>query len=164
MGLTAAGIGSLAAVPFVAPGERVDWYTSAVSAAIGVVPLVVAPPAVIGDAARVHAAVVTLPPGDDTGVCNLLAEAERALDADAADQTFQQSWWLHAGNVAFNAGVLLFLGLGYHHWTAGLINGVSGVAVGEVLILTQPSATVEDAVTYRRGLWSPEIAARISLP
>jgi len=78
----------------------------------------------------------------------LLADAERKLAADAADERWQQGWWTHAGNIAFNTGVLLFLGLGYHHWTSGLINGLSGAAVGETIILTQPTGAIDDASAY----------------
>lgn len=162
-GVGGAGIVSLAAVPFVAPGDRVDWYTGAVSSAIGVVPFLVAPLAVIKDAPRLHAAILTLPAEDERALCSLLAEAEARLDADAGDEALQQRWWIHAGNLAFNTGILLFLGLGFHHWSSGIINGVAGTAVGEAMIFTQPTATVDDALTYRRGDWRPEAAAGFGL-
>ena len=163
VGIAASGVASLAVVPFVARGDRVDWYTSAVSAAFGVIPLALAPPAVIRDARVLHerreeaeAAAAAHPgasgrgPGSD-GVCALLADAEARLSRDAEDQRRQQSWWLHAGNVVFNTGVALFLGLGFHHWTSGLINGGAGLVVGEALILTQPTRTIDDLRRYRAG-------------
>jgi hypothetical protein len=159
IGIGAAGLGSLAPVPFVAAGDRVDWYTGAVSAAIGVVPFLVSPLEVTRDAPALRASIGTMlettidasPRGDDARVCALLADAERKLLADAADERWQQGWWIHAGNVAFNTGVLLFLGLGYQHWTSGLINGISGVAVGEAIILTQPTGARDDASAYGRA-------------
>lgn len=154
LGIGAAGVGSLAAVPFVKREDRVDWYAGAVSAAIGVVPFVVSPLTVTREAPRLHLALTALPSDDDAGVCPLLVDAEHKLDASAANQAWQQGWWIHAGNVAFNTGLLLFLGLGYHHWTSGIINGVAGAAVGEVIIFTQPTSTVDDAALYRRGTWS----------
>ena len=139
-------------MPFVAAGDRIDWYTGAASAAIGVVPFLVSPLKVTRDAPALRAAIAAWPaPVDDARVCALLADAERKLIADAADERWQQGWWIHAGNVAFNTGVLLFLGLGYHHWTSGLINGISGVAVGEAIILTQPTGASDDARTYLRS-------------
>lgn len=153
LGIGAAGVGSLAAVPFVAREDRVDWYAGAVSAAIGVVPFAVSPLSVTREAPRLHLALAALPPDDDAGLCPLLVDAERKLESSAANQAWQQGWWIHAGNVAFNTGLLLFLGLGYHHWTSGIINGVAGAAVGEAIIFTQPTSTVEDAALYRRGTW-----------
>src|SRR5438552_4447817 len=50
LGIGASGVASLVVAPFDDPANRVDWYTSAASAAVGVVPLVVAPLAVIRDA------------------------------------------------------------------------------------------------------------------
>jgi hypothetical protein len=144
VGIGASGVVSLAVVPF----DRVDWYTSAASAAVGVIPLAVAPLAVIRDAREVHAR-RTGPPSVD--VCALLADAEARLVRDADNQRQQQAWWFHAGNVAFNTGVALFLGLGFHHWTSGLINGGAGLAVGEALILTQPTRTIDDLRDYRAG-------------
>ena len=76
------------------------------------------------DAPALRDAIAALPPEDDARVCAVLAQAERMLADDAHDERWQQAWWTHAGNVAFNTGVLLFLGLGYHHWTSGLINGL----------------------------------------
>ena len=150
IGIGGAGLASLAVVPFVAPGDRVDWYTSAVSAAVGVLPFVLAPLEVMADAPKVHGA-LTLRPLDDARVCAVLAEAERSLVASAADERLQTRWFAHAGNLAFNTAVLLFLGLGYHHWTSGLINGLSGVVVGEALILTQPTGLIDAASAYARG-------------
>jgi hypothetical protein len=147
-GIAVSGLASLAVVPFVQHGDRVDWYTSAASAAVGVIPFVVAPLAVTRDARELHAKVLA---NADAGadVCRLLADAESRLIHDAADQRSQQRWYVHAGNVAFNTGVTLFLGLGFHHWTSGLINGLSGVAVGEAIILTQPVGTIKDLDLYR---------------
>jgi hypothetical protein len=149
VGIGASGVASLGVVPFVDHRDRVDWYTSAASAAVGVIPLAVAPLAVIRDARELHARRMAGPAAGD--VCALLADAEERLVRDADDQRHQQAWWFHAGNVAFNTGVTLFLGLGFHHWTSGLINGAAGVVVGEALILTQPTRTIEDLRAYRAG-------------
>ena len=149
VGIGASGVASLAVVPFVSHAERVDWYTSAASAAVGVIPLAVAPLAVIRDARELHARRAGGSAAAD--VCALLADAEARLVRDADDQRQQQAWWFHAGNVAFNAGVTLFLGLGFHHWESVIINGAAGVVVGEALILTQPTRTIDDLRAYRAG-------------
>ena len=146
------GVGSLAVAPFVAPEHRVDWYTSAVSSAIGIMPFAIAPPAVIRDARELGAQ------GSD--VCVTLAGAELRLVHSADDQQQRLVWWYHVGNLAFNTGVTLFLGLGYGHWTAGLINGISGLAIGEAIYFTQPTATIEDLRTYRTGALTLTYAGR----
>jgi hypothetical protein len=58
---------------------------------------------------------------------------------------------VHVGNVVLNAGVGLFLGLGYHHWVAGALNFASGAAIGEVIIFTQPTNVVDGLRRYRDG-------------
>ncbi|HET6282336.1 MAG TPA: hypothetical protein VFH73_15325 [Polyangia bacterium] len=152
IGIGAAGVASLVPVPFVSAGDRVDWYAGAASAAIGVVPFLLSPLSVTHDGPKLHAAVMAAAPLDDDGrVCTLLADAEWMLAADAANQRWQQGWWIHAGNIAFNTGVMLFLGLGYHHWTSGIINGVAGAAVGETIIFTQPTGSIDDLAAYQRG-------------
>ena len=143
-------------MPFVAAKDRVDWYVSAATAAVGVVPLLAVPLEVHArraEAARGHRGG---PLDDDARVCALLADAEGKLAADAADERWQRGWWMHAGNLAFNTGVLLFLGLGYHHWSSGLINGLAGAAVGEALLFTQPTGAIDAAATYRRGALAGE--------
>ena len=145
-----AGAASLAAVAFVAPADRVDWYAGAITAAVGVVSFLIAPPRVIADSRALRARLGVLPDAAPAAeVCSVLADAEARLVRDAADQRLQQSWWLHLGNLAFNTGVLLVLGLGFGHWASGLINGGVGAAVGEAIIFTQPTATIGDLAAYR---------------
>ena len=151
IGVGAAGVASLVPVPFVAADDRVDWYTSAVSAAVGVIPLWASPLSVTRDAPKLHAQIAASKWSDDDQVCALLVDAEQKLVADAANQKWQQGWWIHAGNMAFNTGVMLFLGLGYHHWSSGIINGVLGAGVGEAIIFTQPTDTINDLAAYMRG-------------
>jgi hypothetical protein len=161
IGIGAAGLASLAPVPFVAPGDRIDWYTGSVTAAIGVIPFLVSPLSVTRDAPRLHAAVSALPAGDDDArVCALLDDAERKLAADADNERWQRGWWAHAGNLAFNGAVLLFLGLGYHHWTSGILNGASGALVGEAIIFTQPTGAIEDLAAYSSGDLAPAADGR----
>lgn len=149
IGFAAAGLGSLAAVPFVAPQNRVDYYTGAVSAGVGVATLIIVPPEVLDAAPALRAEIARSPPG--AAPCALLGAAEDHLVRVARDEERQGAWYVHLGNVVFNVGVGLFLGLGYHHWAAGAINAGVGTAVGEALILTRPTAAIDDLAAYRAG-------------
>lgn len=71
--------------------------------------------------------------------CGLLAEAEATLERVAKEEGTGKSWVGHAGNIAFNVGLLLVLGLGFGHWRQGLISAGIGAAVGELNLLTQPT-------------------------
>jgi hypothetical protein len=155
VGIGASGVGTLAAVPFVAPGNRVDYYTGAALAGIGVIPFVVAPPDVIHDGRQLHAMLAATPPGTDVEVCRMLADAEARLVRDARNERLLSAWWSHAANVAINAGAFLFLGFGYHHWLSGAINGAAGFVIGETVILTQPRGTIGDLARYQRGDVAP---------
>jgi hypothetical protein len=146
-GLGAATVLNVAPIFIVAPANRIDWYTGAVTTVIGVVPVLVAPLKVIEDAHELSAAIAAAPPGAD--VCPLLADAEVRLARDAQNQADGQRWWLHVGNAALNIGVGLFLGFGFHHWLAGAFNTISGAALGEVILLTQPTGSIDDLQRYR---------------
>jgi hypothetical protein len=142
-------VANLAPLAFVSPDQRVDWYVGAGTTVIGIVPLLVAPLDVIDDSAALRAKVTAADPAGD--LCPLLADAERTLARDAQNQADGRRWWMHAANVALNVGVGLFLGLGYHHWLAGGFNAVSGIAIGEAIIFTQPTSSIDDFATYRGG-------------
>jgi hypothetical protein len=164
LGIGVATVANLAPLPFVARADRVDWYTGAATTAVGVVPLLIAPLDVIADSRALHtrvsdAATLSASARADpavagetsSDVCVLVADAESLLLRDAKNQSDGQRWWLHAGNVVLNVGVGLFLGLGFHHWGAGALNAVSGSIIGEAIILTQPTGTIEDLSRYRLG-------------
>jgi hypothetical protein len=157
IGIGAATLGNLAPLPFVAPQDRIDWYVGAATTIIGVVPLLVAPLDVVGDSRALRARLSVRTPADD--VCPLLADAEGKLIRDAKNQADGRRWWLHVGNVALNTGVGLFLALGYHHWLAGAFNAVVGTAIGEAIILTQPTSSIGDLERYRAGRLAPPGAA-----
>jgi len=148
-GLVVATVANLAPLAFVSPDQRIDWYVGAGTTLIGIVPLLIAPLDVVGDSAALRAKVTAADPTGD--LCPLLADAERTLARDAQNQADGRRWWMHAANVALNVGVGLFLGLGYHHWLAGGFNAVSGMAIGEAIIFTQPTSSIDDLATYRTG-------------
>jgi hypothetical protein len=142
-------LGNLAPVPFVKADQRIDWYTGAVTTGVGIVPLLIAPPDVIADSRALRARLGAR--GAATDACALLADAETRLVRDAKNQADGRRWWVHAGNVVLNAGVGLFLIVGFHHWTAGILNAVSGAAIGEVIIFTQPTGAIDGLRRYREG-------------
>jgi len=150
-----AGVGTLIAAPFASPESRVDYYTGAAAAAIGVAPFIFSPPRVVADARELHGKMVGAPPRTDPEVCQLLAEAEQKLVRDARNAHATTAWWAHLGNLVFNTGIVLFEGLAYQRWTGGLINGISGVAVGEAVILSQPTRNIDDLAAYNRGDLQP---------
>jgi hypothetical protein len=143
-------IANLAPLPFVKPAERIDWYTGAVTTGVGIVPLLIAPLDVVADSRALRSRIAARDGAQDD-VCALLADAETRLVRDAQNQADGRRWWLHAGNVVLNAGVGLFLIVGFRHWTAGIFNAVSGAAIGEVIILTQPTGAIESLRRYRAG-------------
>jgi hypothetical protein len=158
IGIGAATVANLAPLPFVARGDRIDWYVGAGTTVIGIVPLLIAPLDVIEDSRALHASLGAPGAGGgsapDGEVCARLADAETRLLRDAKNQADGRRWWLHVGNVALNTGVGLFLGLGYHHWGAGALNAVSGSVIGEAIILTQPTSTIDDLRRYQAGTLS----------
>jgi hypothetical protein len=151
VGIGASGVGTLIAVPFVSPESRPDYYTGALAAAIGVLPFLVAPPLVIQDAHDLHANLISAPPTSDRAVCALLSHAEDMLVRDARNERLMSAWWAHLGNLVYNAGIVAFEGLVFDRWKGGLINGVIGLAVGEVVIFTQPTQVIHDLGAYNRG-------------
>jgi hypothetical protein len=156
IGIGGATIVNLAVIPFVSKEDRIDWYVGAATTVVGIVPLLIAPLDVIADSRELREKIEAQPPppaggGERPDVCPLLADAETRLIRDAKNQADGQRWWLHVGNVALNFGVGLFLGLGYHHWGAGAWNAIGGSLIGEAIILTQPTASIDDLETYRRG-------------
>jgi hypothetical protein len=153
VGIVGATVGNLVPLAFVPRDQRIDWYVGAATTIVGIVPLIIAPLDVVDDARALHLAIDAHGGGDD--VCALLADAEARLERDAANQRDGQRWWLHAGNVAVNSGVGLLLGLGFHHWGAGVFNAVFGSAIGEAIILTQPTSSIDDARVYRAGALAP---------
>jgi hypothetical protein len=159
IGIGVATIGNIIPLFFVAPQDRIDWYVGAGTTIIGVVPLLIAPLDVVEDARALSARLAARASTDD--VCALLADAEIRLVRDAQNQSDGQRWWLHAGNVVLNTGVGLFLAIGYHHWKAGAFNAIFGSAIGEAIILTQPTSSIDDLRRYRSGALdatAPDIA------
>ncbi len=125
-------IGQAIAIPFLKdPGDRIDFIVGAISAGIGTLFVVLAPLDVIGHAPKMKELPAT-PEG--------LADAEKLLIADAADEAFNVSWLMHLGNVLFSVATGLVLGLGWQRWESGIINAVVGVAVGEIMIFTTPGS------------------------
>jgi hypothetical protein len=155
LGIGASGLGTLVAVPFVAPENRVDYYTGAVMAGAGVIPFLVAPPNVIHDSRQLHDLLQTFPPKTDDQVCALLSDAESRLVRDARNEHLLSGWWSHAANVAINAAGFLFLGFGYHHWLSGALNGGIGFVIGEAVIFTQPRGSMDALARYQLGDLGP---------
>ena len=125
-----------------------DLYVGGFSSIIGFGLIAVAPLKVIFDHEALEASIAADPHQDR---CAVLARAEQLLIADAKNEKFGRSWLIHSGNVLIGVGALLVLGLGYDRWGSGIANGIGSIAVGELMILTQPHGLVRDLKNYRLG-------------
>jgi hypothetical protein len=145
LGLAVAQVAVLAASSD--PGLRTDLGVGAVGSMIGVAAIVALPPTVLLD----PEAVEELAPRAAAGDCDALARAEALLVRDAASDAFGTSWVVHLGNVLFNLGIGLLLGLAYGRWVSGAISAGIGILVGEVQTLTRPASLVDALARYRAG-------------
>jgi hypothetical protein len=145
-GLTA---GQLAITPAFSTRDRRDYYVGAGASFLGLAVIGIMPLEVMADQKRLEKRLRTAPPG--THECALLAEAEQLLLRDAKGEAFGVSELVHLGNVVVNLGVFLGIALGFGHWSSATISFVTGVAVGEVMIFTQPTGAVDDLRRYRAG-------------
>jgi hypothetical protein len=129
---------------------RIDGYIGAASAAIGVATLQLMPLRVMADQRRLDRRLRLAPPGTDR--CAILDEAEHLLLRDAASESFGAGPLVHAGNLAFNVGLAVLLGVGFNHWRTAGITAAVGTAVGEIEILSQPTSSVDALRRYRSGV------------
>lgn len=125
-----------------------DVYVGGFSAIIGFGLIAVSPLKVIHDREALEARIAADRGGDR---CALLAHAEAVLIADAKNEAFGRGWLIHSGNVLVGVGAMLVLGIGYERWGSGIANGLGSIAVGELMILTQPHGLVRDLKRYRLG-------------
>jgi len=126
-----------------------DLYVGGLSSIIGFGLIAVSPLKVIFDREELEAQVAKAGPGGDR--CALLATAEAMLIADAKNERFGRSWLIHSGNALVGVGAVLVLGLGYDRWGSGIANGIASIAIGELMIFTQPVGLVRDLKRYRLG-------------
>ncbi len=79
--------------------------------------------------------------------CADLARAGAVLARTARRERFGRRWVGHAGIVGFNLVTLLIQGFGWGEWKEAGISSVLGVAVGEVMVVTQPTKALH---TFRQ--------------
>lgn len=126
-----------------------DLYVGAGSAVVGLGLIVVSPLRVMRDHDALEYHLASAGPAVDR--CRALAIAEAMLIRSAASEKFGRGWFTQTGNALLGVAALLILGLGYRRWVSGVVNGLASVAVGELMILTQPVGLVRDLRNYRSG-------------
>lgn len=145
LGIAAAQLGVLALSSD--EGRRVSMAIGAASSLIGVASLFVLPLSILTHLDPIEEAALAAERGD----CAALAELERLVADGASSEEFGRSWLVHVGSILFNLGVGLLLGLGYDEWVSGAISAGSGIAIGELQILTQPTTLSDAMAHYRAG-------------
>ena len=118
------------------------------SAALGAAFIAVLPPAIIRDSAQLNARVARMAPRE---ACVVLAEAERYLVRDAANQAFGVGWLMQTVTVAYSVGLGLSFGLAFGDWTAGAITTFAGITASQLMNLTRPTDAVDALRRYRAG-------------
>ncbi len=147
-------ITQLAITPaFSNPRERIDYYVGAGASFVGVITAIAMPPKVLADHRWWKRRLAHSPAGEDP--CALLSDAERLLLRDAEAERKARSPVIHAGNMIFNIGIGALLGFVFDRWTAAAVNTFVGAAVGEIVIATNPTESIETLRHYRAGLLGP---------
>ncbi len=120
---------------------------------VGVLALLIMPRKVLSDQRWLERRLTLARPDEDR--CAQLADAERLLARDAADQVSGQGPLQHVGTFVINIGLGLTMGLAFHDWTQAGITLLAGIAIGELQIATQPLHAAQAFERYRSGELKP---------
>lgn len=136
LGFYALGVGaqSVRAAIEDRPSVRADFVVSAVKSGIGIVTHTLRLP-------RSRLGADDIPaydPRDPAGNLAALRLAEAALRQDARRAAQRYSWIAHATSVLLNVAGALVVGLGYDNWPRGITSAAVGIAVGQVVVWSQP--------------------------
>ena len=136
-------------------GFRVDSAVGAASCSLGVIPLAFAP-----FVPRTAAASLRTLPGDTPEQRRRkLTVGEDLLRRSAARESLGRSWVTHALGITVSVAAGLILALGYKRPVTGTINIVTGIALTEAQIFTQPTAAIGAWKAYERGDFEATAAA-----
>jgi hypothetical protein len=118
-------------------GTRADLIAGAATSAVGLIGVLALPPEVIASSEEIERELSASAGGDPRA---RLARARALLERAAADEAFARSPLMHAACAVVNLAAGLALGLGYKRWVSGALTAASGIAIGELQILTTPKA------------------------
>jgi hypothetical protein len=128
-------------------GFRVDSAVGAVSCSLGVIPLGFFPFVPRTAAASLR----TLPATTPEERRRKLAAGERLLRTSAETEALGRSWINHTLGIGVSIAAGLVLALGYQRPVTGTINVITGVALTEAQIFTQPTAAISAWRAYGLG-------------
>jgi hypothetical protein len=134
------------ALPIANHHDRIDRSFGLGGSLLGVAVIQIMPMKIIADDRRLERD-IKASRGDQ---CAQLAEAERLLKRDAASEAFSHGPLVHFGNFILNSGMVVALGFGFHHWNTAAIQGLSGIAIGEIQTFTQPSYELKTLALYQQ--------------
>jgi hypothetical protein len=130
------------------PGLRTDSAVGAASSSLGVMPLGLSPL----PARFAVGALRALPDATPAERRRKLARAEELLRESAEAEALGRSWLNHALGGGVSVGVGLVLGFVYKRPGSAVLNTVSGIALSELQIFTQPTAAIDDQRAYERWI------------
>ena len=152
------GIVQLAIMPLFTREEQPEWYWGAAGTAFGLAFTLLGIPEVMEAGPR-YATTAAAATRDNR--CALIEEGERLLVKGADTEVSSFQWYLHVGNVLFNVGLGLIVGLGYGHWQSAVLNTLVGVAIGEANILSGPAHLISGLKHYRLGEAPPALTFHV---
>ncbi|MEP7125585.1 MAG: hypothetical protein ABJE95_31930 [Byssovorax sp.] len=136
-------------------GFRVDSAVGAVSCSLGVIPLGFLPFVPRTAAASLR----TVPGSTSEERRRKLLVAESLLRKSSETEALGRSWLTHALGISVSIGAGLVLGLGYKRPVTGIINSLTGIALTEAQIFTQPTAAIGAWRAYESGKFEAPKAA-----
>ena len=155
IGYTVVGAAQLGIAPFLDDeGRQKDFYVGGIRTLVGVLPFIVMPLKIMREEPRHRERVAS---GGDP--CAIADEGARGLERAAKSERRGKSVLKHSMVVLVNVAAGLVLGLGFDRWTQGAITTGSGILIGEIMIFTQPTRSVDAWRRYEAGQLGAEAAA-----